>query len=137
MIRRPPRSTRTDTLFPYTALFRSCAVRSLQSVRGRASCQRGFVRAPSGFRVRRVVMRDLSDAARRPPVAALAYANADAARFRDAAAVGSDAGVAAEHMPLVVRGVGHERRWGERAVGKQLGSTGSARGAADAQEKKN
>src|SRR3546814_4798080 len=27
MIRRPPRSTRTDTLFPYTTLFRSvCAV---------------------------------------------------------------------------------------------------------------
>src|SRR3546814_14431842 len=25
MIRRPPRSTRTDTLFPYTALFRSVA----------------------------------------------------------------------------------------------------------------
>src|SRR3546814_1796262 len=25
MIRRPPRSTLTDTLFPYTALFRSCA----------------------------------------------------------------------------------------------------------------
>src|SRR3546814_17143852 len=29
MIRRPPRSTRTDTLFPYTTLFRSiCAARS-------------------------------------------------------------------------------------------------------------
>src|SRR3546814_12257036 len=27
MIRRPPRSTRTDTLFPYTTLFRSNAVR--------------------------------------------------------------------------------------------------------------
>src|SRR3546814_19160335 len=27
MIRRPPRSTRTDTLFPYTTLFRSTAVR--------------------------------------------------------------------------------------------------------------
>src|SRR3546814_7521627 len=27
MIRRPPRSTRTDTLFPYTTLFRSSAVR--------------------------------------------------------------------------------------------------------------
>src|SRR3546814_20073634 len=26
MIRRPPRSTRTDTLFPYTTLFRSWAV---------------------------------------------------------------------------------------------------------------
>src|SRR3546814_5675014 len=28
MIRRPPRSTRTDTLFPYTTLFRSCVHRS-------------------------------------------------------------------------------------------------------------
>src|SRR3546814_3049370 len=27
MIRRPPRSTRTDTLFPYTTLFRSKGVR--------------------------------------------------------------------------------------------------------------
>src|SRR3546814_8894486 len=27
MIRRPPRSTRTDTLFPYTTLFRSPAIR--------------------------------------------------------------------------------------------------------------
>src|SRR3546814_18831819 len=28
MIRRPPRSTRTDTLFPYTTLFRSAAPRA-------------------------------------------------------------------------------------------------------------
>src|SRR3546814_9508812 len=28
MIRRPPRSTRTDTLFPYTTLFRSLRCRS-------------------------------------------------------------------------------------------------------------
>src|SRR3546814_9521066 len=28
MIRRPPRSTRTDTLFPYTTLFRSDSTRS-------------------------------------------------------------------------------------------------------------
>src|SRR3546814_1552722 len=28
MIRRPPRSTRTDTLFPYTTLFRSRGVKS-------------------------------------------------------------------------------------------------------------
>src|SRR3546814_2895671 len=27
MIRRPPRSTRTDTLFPYTTLFRSAVAR--------------------------------------------------------------------------------------------------------------
>src|SRR3546814_11999063 len=28
MIRRPPRSTRTDTLFPYTTLFRSAVLRT-------------------------------------------------------------------------------------------------------------
>src|SRR3546814_2991517 len=30
MIRRPPRSTRTDTLFPYTTLFRSKSLRKLR-----------------------------------------------------------------------------------------------------------
>src|SRR3546814_6518607 len=34
MIRRPPRSTRTDTLFPYTTLFRSRAGLSLHTRRG-------------------------------------------------------------------------------------------------------
>src|SRR3546814_20328556 len=29
MIRRPPRSTRTDTLFPYTTLFRSTSFKSI------------------------------------------------------------------------------------------------------------
>src|SRR3546814_11732875 len=32
MRRRPPRSTRTDTLFPYTTLFRSAARRMVQIV---------------------------------------------------------------------------------------------------------
>src|SRR3546814_16725818 len=32
MIRRPPRSTRTDTLFPDTTLFRSCRTRALWGV---------------------------------------------------------------------------------------------------------
>src|SRR3546814_6364976 len=31
MIRRPPRSTRTDTLFPYTTLFRSASSRGNRS----------------------------------------------------------------------------------------------------------
>src|SRR3546814_4743938 len=31
MIRRPPKSTRTDTLFPYTTLFRSFAVLSIEN----------------------------------------------------------------------------------------------------------
>src|SRR3546814_6967390 len=40
MIRRPPRSTRTDTLFPYTTLFRSCT----NGVRSRPEDRR-FLRA--------------------------------------------------------------------------------------------
>src|SRR3546814_982222 len=39
MIRRPPRSTRTDTLFPYTTLFRSLPCRHCSHVRpGRRPC---------------------------------------------------------------------------------------------------
>src|SRR3546814_8383049 len=36
MIRRPPRSTRTDTLFPYTTLFRSCRAEVQSAPRPRA-----------------------------------------------------------------------------------------------------
>src|SRR3546814_14520971 len=36
MIRRPPRSTRTDTLFPFTTLFRSRPVQPLRLLRGAA-----------------------------------------------------------------------------------------------------
>src|SRR3546814_16510797 len=35
MIRRPPRSTRTDTLFPYTTLFRSRAADFTSAIRNR------------------------------------------------------------------------------------------------------
>src|SRR3546814_1276027 len=41
MIRRPPRSTRTDTLFPYTTLFRSRR-------RGRAARPHGAIRRHAG-----------------------------------------------------------------------------------------
>src|SRR3546814_17220860 len=37
MIRRPPRSTRTDTLFPYTTLFRSDRREHVQGVGARAA----------------------------------------------------------------------------------------------------
>src|SRR3546814_5337112 len=36
MIRRPPRSTRTDTLVPYTTLFRSWAVKTTSTVWAKA-----------------------------------------------------------------------------------------------------
>src|SRR3546814_10017573 len=54
MIRRPPRSTRTDTLFPYTTLFRSCRGRlddfaKLGRVHRRRTCDVGSaLRAPVG-----------------------------------------------------------------------------------------
>src|SRR3546814_6542132 len=49
MIRRPPRSTRTDTLFPYTTLFRSGITRvvrlNLEEHFPEAHCGRGDFRA--------------------------------------------------------------------------------------------
>src|SRR3546814_12573475 len=50
MIRRPPRSTRTDTLFPYTTLFRS-ARRALWHRAGGTACRRRDGR-PDQFRHR-------------------------------------------------------------------------------------
>src|SRR3546814_1795366 len=44
MIRRPPRSTRTDTLFPYTTLFRS-RLDASRRLPGRRPCPR---RGPPG-----------------------------------------------------------------------------------------
>src|SRR3546814_19387326 len=41
MIRRPPRSTRTDTLFPYTTLFRSRRRRRRASCRPTPSAAKG------------------------------------------------------------------------------------------------
>src|SRR3546814_19327321 len=39
MIRRPPRSTRTDTLFPYTTLFRSVLLKLPPSKQGKNSAE--------------------------------------------------------------------------------------------------
>src|SRR3546814_17441451 len=43
MIRRPPRSTRTDTLFPYTTLFRSACGWRLYMARGGRSADAAVV----------------------------------------------------------------------------------------------
>src|SRR3546814_11876819 len=53
MIRRPPRSTRTDTLFPYTTLFRSgprrrAASACLAGVRERVPAESGLANAVHG-----------------------------------------------------------------------------------------
>src|SRR3546814_8563484 len=65
IIRRPPRSTRTDTHFPYTTLFRSCDKRLRRRIsRARGCCGRCFRRSPP---VRRR-QRDCPVPARRRPV---------------------------------------------------------------------
>src|SRR3546814_1315058 len=45
MIRRPPRSTRTDTLFPYTTLFRSAARAQAGQWRWRRTARHDALRA--------------------------------------------------------------------------------------------
>src|SRR3546814_1574598 len=56
MIRRPPRSTRTDTLFPYTTLFRSIAIHDDVL----SSCAlRFFLYARPGMNVHSVVFQSL------------------------------------------------------------------------------
>src|SRR3546814_16394217 len=42
MIRRHPRSPRTNTLFPYTTLFRSVVLRHASRLRRRSRCRRPF-----------------------------------------------------------------------------------------------
>src|SRR3546814_11621706 len=57
MIRRPPRSTRTDTLFPYTTLFRSRTPHrqaTHRSIPGRLAVA-GLYRKPDAFARRRLV----------------------------------------------------------------------------------
>src|SRR3546814_11366371 len=60
MIRRPPRSTRTDTLFPYTTLFRSSATASARAD------GKGEVAGPGGAQVRRPARRYGAAPPRRP-----------------------------------------------------------------------
>src|SRR3546814_3750786 len=64
MIRRPPRSTRTDTLFPYTTLFRSGAS-AMARASSRATHSPSFTVSPaavqpddSGTKVKRLFSHD-------------------------------------------------------------------------------
>src|SRR3546814_6801986 len=64
MIRRPPRSTRTDTLFPYTTLFRSAVARAaVADLLPALIAQRRTKGGPTGF-LRRVFNARADDAIR-------------------------------------------------------------------------
>src|SRR3546814_3368950 len=53
MIRRPPRSTRTDTLFPYTTLFRSGGARAAHYAENCASCHGAHLKGQPNWQERR------------------------------------------------------------------------------------
>src|SRR3546814_13333525 len=84
MIRRPPRSTRTDTLFPYTTLFRSQRDRRL-GIRGaddRGGGAEGFLVERRHARLDTIEQRRRIEIARprfRPPTRPQACAPRDAA----------------------------------------------------------
>src|SRR3546814_8580887 len=66
MIRRPPRSTRTDTLFPYTTLFRSLLERNIRMSRYRdaqRTIQRALLEQPDPEAVYRTLAQALVDIA--------------------------------------------------------------------------
>src|SRR3546814_7017327 len=50
MIRLPPRSTRTDTLFPYTTLFRSSSSAAAASIARASRCRASFSDRHPGLR---------------------------------------------------------------------------------------
>src|SRR3546814_2650146 len=68
MIRRPPRSTRTDTLFPYTTLFRSLLAPAVDAKRLTLSYSPGNVRLFADPRaLRQIVLNLLSNAVKFTP----------------------------------------------------------------------
>src|SRR3546814_7913310 len=63
MIRRPPRSTRTDTLFPYTTLFRSTTL-VIDTIRPKRAFIIGFAAARHRRKLASRLMRMTSDHSR-------------------------------------------------------------------------
>src|SRR3546814_18536580 len=69
MIRRPPRSTRTDTLFPYTTLFRSGSTTAYRLIDFAPQPRSvGVTVEPTRFRARRLVLADRAAAGYSFPV---------------------------------------------------------------------
>src|SRR3546814_812376 len=123
MIRRPPRSTRTDTLFPYTTLFRSrtwrrdCILRATPLARGRIVVRRVKSRAktvhgfggiwwpfdPSCRGLRAAGLGHFSVRALKHHIGSLVGFGCRVARGRGD--IAGPAGTASESLPLTVRRV--------------------------------
>src|SRR3546814_16188101 len=131
MIRRPPRSTRTDTLFPYTTLFRSGA----DGLKTGHTSEAGYCflgSAKRGGRRLIMVVAGLPSAKARREEAERLMNWGFASKSMSVAAQdrrstkekgGTDAGAASSQK----RSTGNRSE--ERRVGKECVSTGSSRGA--------
>src|SRR3546814_14103443 len=125
MIRRPPRSTRTDTLFPYTTLFRSdqefgelqCAdLGPVEPVVGAVRRYRAQDRLPLHIVDRRPDMRDRGQ---QQIIFDVEDARGVVGEFEEGAAAGGIIAVVAQHRP--------PERSEERRVGKEGVSTSGTR----------
>src|SRR3546814_12740954 len=119
MIRRPPRSTRTDTLFPYTTLFRSAlfAVLGAGGITGGGADTAVFL-GNQGRVVERLVGIETTELPAHAPVQVLGQG------------LGQAVGQRLEQDDVVVVVVGAERSE-ERGVGKGRGRKGSSGGRQD------
>src|SRR3546814_11966981 len=102
MIRRPPRSTRTDTLFPYTTLFRSAAGANVadslhaldndaQALQSRyaalQSADQNLDLVQQSYKAGAVGYLNVLDAQRQQQQAKINFITAQAARYSDTAAL--------------------------------------------------
>src|SRR3546814_16314801 len=119
MIRRPPRSTRTDTLFPYTTLFRSLPG-AAGAAEGRLSRARGHVLAAGCAQALRALGQGAAACERRGGVRGSRLWRGGLRRGAGGALGAGQDPVAAGPVP---------RRSEERRVGKEGVSTCRSRGA--------
>src|SRR3546814_3274142 len=114
-MRRPPRSTRTDTLFPYTTLFRSVpedrrqnagivaiAMRDRVGVRGEAFQEDGAARTGEAADEERCAYRDAIERAAELPRLQIADPPPEAWPARDEAAEPVDPGLDPEAFEAIV-----------------------------------
>src|SRR3546814_15236541 len=136
MIRRPPRSTRTDTLFPYTTLFRSqfdrrLGVDDIVEIDDRALLDQ---RLPQMLEIHLGHAVPVPDAQRggRPGALAHCHTGRHDANRAEAGAVRAEAAPRRDEVDAALRHEAAERRSEERRVGKECVGTGSSRWWADA-----
>src|SRR3546814_14857202 len=123
MLRRPPRSTRTDTLFPYTTLFRSHRDRTDPEYgRGEGAADRECGAVAAVTQRAGAERRDLARAHGR-----CRRGGADGPR-RAWAGVPSEQGAGTQEGVRGADGGGEDRRE-ERSGGKEGGSTGRSAGS--------